>query len=138
MERRLRERAQLLLAQDEEVLSAIVVLTGPLPGVEGLLAGLAGPLGGLLSIVGVGGVLRSRTYYTIAITTRGVVQFKNRTLRRPSAIVARSDDLSALGPFNETTGDFWVEFSGTRYWMEGLWTFESHRMQKIIASRSHG
>lgn len=123
MERRLYERIRPLLPNDEEIKAAIVVFTGPGPG--------WGALGPFIGVVGALLVFRGRKFFTIAITNRGVVQFKNSSGRKPAELIARLD-LTDLGPLNDTDGDPWVELAGRRYWMEGMWSIELMKMRRLL------
>jgi hypothetical protein len=121
-----------LLPSDETVRAAMVAFTGPPAGVEGLLAPLAGIVGGALGgLVGVGGVNRARRFVTLAVTDSGAVRFKNEGLRRPTAIEGRYE-LNAFGTMNEAVGDFWLEFAGTRYYFEGIWCSQLWRIRRLL------
>ena len=134
-ERRLRRRVQSLLPDDEQVLAAIAVLQGPQPGAEGCLALTIGPLASLLTLIGIGWLIAARSRFTIALTDRGLVLVKPRRLLRRGTLLARTERLAALGPFNETEGAPYVEFLGERYWMYGFSSFEAYTMRKLIAAK---
>jgi hypothetical protein len=71
------------------------------------------------------------------MTERRAALFKNSRMRQPAELVMSTTNLAEIGPFNETVGDFWVGFQGTRYEMEGISTAETFRMRRLIASK-HG
>ena len=49
-ERRLQERVRALIPDDETVLAAVVVISGPRPGIEGLLAPIGGAFASILNV----------------------------------------------------------------------------------------
>lgn len=126
-ERRLQERVRALIPDDEIVLAAVVVISGPRPGIEGLLAPIVGAFASILNV--------GRKFSTIAVTDRGVLRFENSSLRQPATLVQRFDGVGALGPFNDE-GDQWMELDGQRYWIEGMWASQLFKMKRIAAGSS--
>ena len=108
-ERRLQQRVQQLLAEDEQVRAAVVAFTGPRGGIETLLAPVLGVMSLLVNV--------TRRATTIAVTSRGVVLFDTKGLRRPTRIRERFDTLEPLGPINDTDADNWIQVASTKYWI---------------------
>jgi hypothetical protein len=122
-ERRLHERLKELLPDDEELRAAIIVWTGSKPGAEGIGMMLAGLLGILLS-------RKNRSYFTVAVTDRGVVQFRNRRERHPARLVGRYE-LDELRSVTAKWGEVSIELAGERYWPE-LGGGELGRLQRLL------
>ena len=121
-ERRLHERVQGLLPPGEELRAAIVVSSGPRPGAEGIAA-VAGVVGMLL-------MRGRRRYFTLAVTDRGVVRFRNSSLRKPADILDRHDlrDLQAMkGKWGEQS----VALAGHDYGIEGVWGNELAKIRRL-------
>jgi MYXO-CTERM domain-containing protein len=81
-ERRLHERVRQLLPPDEELRAAAVISSGAALGTEAWGAALAGLAGFFL-------VQRRRRFFTLALTDRGVVHFRNSSLRKPAQLLYR-------------------------------------------------
>lgn len=129
-ERRLQERVQTKLPQAERVLAAIKVFTGPRAGVEGCLipfAVLGLPIF-LLSVLGVGA---SRKNFTLAITDKRGVLFRDDWIGRPTRIIATFSSLDDIGPLNDTDGDPFVVLGGEKFWTGGEWSGQLYRIRKI-------
>ena len=121
-ERRLHERVRALLPPGEDLRAAIVVSIGSRPGAEGLAA-MAGIVGMLL-------MRGRRRYFTLAVTDRGVVRFRNRSLRKPAEILDRHElrDLQAMtGKWGEQS----VQLAGHDYGIEGIWGNELAKIGRL-------
>lgn len=127
LERRLHERVGDLLPGGEEVRAAIAVFTGPRPGTEGI-----GVIAGLLGVLF---VHRRRTYFTVAITDRGVVHFRNSGTRRPAQVIGRYE-LDKLRPVMAKWGEIWIELDGHQYWVEGGSGGELGQMRRLLHQAS--
>jgi hypothetical protein len=100
-----------------------VAFTGPRAGIEALLA----PVLGLLSLF----VNCTRRATTVAVTNRGVVLFDTKGLRRPTRIRERFETLDLLGPINDTDGENWIQVSGTKYWIAGIWSSQLYVISQL-------
>ena len=101
-----------------------MISTGPAPGTEAWGAALAGLAGLFL-------VLRRRRSFTLALTDRGVVRFRNSSARKPAQLLYRYE----LGDVQVKTGswgDQWVELAGQRYGVEGIWGNELAKIQRSL------
>jgi len=122
-ERRLHDRLTRLLPAGEELRAALVIFTGPRPGSEGL-AMMAG-------MIGMWFVQRRRTFFTLAVTDRGVVRFRNKGPRRPSQLLDRFE-LNQLRPDIGKGIELALELDGKRFWMEGIWSGELRKIRRLV------
>ena len=123
-ERRLHERVRQLLPPDEELRAAGVISTGPAPGTEAWGAALAGLPGLFL-------VQRRRKYFTLALTDRGMVRFRNSSARKPAQLLYRYE-LADVQVKTGSWGDQWVELAGQRFGFEEIWGNELAKIQRSL------
>lgn len=122
-ERRLHERVRQLLPSDEGVCAAAVISSGPAPGAEAWGAALAG-------LAGLFWVQRRRRYFTLALTDRGVVRFRNSSVRKPAQLLYRYEPRD-VRVVTGSWGDQWVELAGERYGVEGIWGNELAKIRRF-------
>jgi hypothetical protein len=133
-ERLLQQRVQAHLPPDEQVLAAIQILTGPRPGMEGCMAPLA-VFDLVLAVLSIFGLAVSRKNFTLAITDKRGVLFRDNWIGRPATIAATFSNLDDIGPLNDTDGDPFVMLSGEKFWMYGAWSSQLYRIRKIKQAR---
>ena len=100
-----------------------MISSGPAPGAEAWGAALAG-------LAGLFWVQRRRKYFTLVLTDRGVVRFRNSSVRKPAQLLHRYE-LRDVRVVTGSWGDQWVELEGVRYGVEGIWGNELAKIRRF-------
>jgi hypothetical protein len=131
---KLQARVSRFLPADESTLAALSMVAAPCrrSGDESAAAGVVGIVRGAV------GARRGQDWFTLALTTTGVVLLAERRSGRPGAVVRRFDDPVALEEISVTSGDTYVRLDGVRYRVPDRWGYQLYRVQQLWSERLAG